>query len=175
VSGPFIWVSFEYSIFRYVKIFKNKNMEFKTLSSKKKINIIDYIKTYLNENPNVDILIGCDSQNYSYNTVYATVIALYIPGNGAHILYNKENLELEKIRSIRLMNEVWKSIEIAELLRNNGLPRAKYIDIDLNPDKRYKSNEILRSAVGLVEGMGYTVRYKSLGVMATYAADMLVK
>jgi uncharacterized protein len=158
------------------KIFiKNKHMEFKTLSTKKKIDLVDYIKSYLNAYPTTELLIGCDSQNYTYNTVYATVVALYKPGNGAHILYNKENLELEKVRSIRLMNEVWKSIEVAELLRNSGLPKAKYIDIDLNPDKRYKSNEVLRSAVGLVEGMGYTVRYKSLGVMATYAADMLVK
>jgi uncharacterized protein len=150
-------------------------MEFKTLSTKQKIDIVDYVKTYLKTYPTVDILIGCDSQNYAYNTMYATVVALYKPGNGAHILFRKENLDLEKTRSIRLMNEVWKSIEIAELLRNSGLPKAKYIDIDLNPDKRYKSNEVLRSAVGLVEGMGYTVRYKSLGVMATYAADMLVK
>jgi predicted RNase H-related nuclease YkuK (DUF458 family) len=73
------------------------------------------------------------------------------------------------------MNEVWKSVETAEILKNAGLPQVKYIDIDVNPDKRYKSNEVLRAAVGLVEGMGYTVRYKSLGVMATYAADMLVK
>jgi hypothetical protein len=29
--------------------------------------------------------------------------------------------------------------------------------------------------VGMVEGMGYSVRYKSLGPIATYAADHLVK
>jgi len=45
----------------------------------------------------------------------------------------------------------------------------------LNPDPRYKSNEVFRQAVGLVEGMGYEVRYKTLGPIATYAADHLVK
>jgi predicted RNase H-related nuclease YkuK (DUF458 family) len=73
------------------------------------------------------------------------------------------------------MTEVWKSIEVAEVLKNAGLPQVKYIDIDINPDKRYKSNEVLRAAVGLVEGMGYQVRYKTLGAMATFAADTLVK
>jgi predicted RNase H-related nuclease YkuK (DUF458 family) len=150
-------------------------MNFRTLTNRHKVNLVDYVKQYLSDNPGVEILVGCDSQNYTANTTYATVVALYKPKGGAHVLYNKEVLPLERVRQVRLMNEVWKSVEIAELLKNSGLPQVKYIDIDVNPDKRYKSNEVLRSAVGLVEGMGYTVRYKSMGVMATYAADMLVK
>jgi hypothetical protein len=34
---------------------------------------------------------------------------------------------------------------------------------------------VFRQAVGLVEGMGYSVRYKTLGPIATYAADNLVR
>lgn len=150
-------------------------MEFRTLTNQQKIDLIEYIKTYLNNNPHVDILIGCDSQGYWDKTIYATVIALYKPGNGAHVLYKKETVEPERVRQVRLMNEVWKSVEVAEFLKNAGLPQVKYIDIDINPDKRYKSNEVLRAAVGLVEGMGYQVRYKTLGAMATFAADTLVK
>ena len=150
-------------------------MEFRTLTNRHKVKLVDYVKQYLSDNPGVEILVGCDSQNYTANTTYATVVALYKPKGGAHVLYNKEILPIERVRQVRLMNEVWKSVEVAELLKNSGLPQVKYIDIDVNPDKRYKSNEVLRSAVGLVEGMGYTVRYKSMGVMATYAADMLVK
>jgi predicted RNase H-related nuclease YkuK (DUF458 family) len=150
-------------------------MEFKSLTTKKNINVIEYIKAYLNAYPTVELLVGCDSQNHAYNTIYATVIALYKPKGGAHILYRKEVLPVENTRQVRLMNEVWKSIETAEFLYKAGLPRVKYIDIDVNPDKRYKSNEVLRSAVGLVEGMGYAVRYKTMGVATTYAADMLVK
>ena len=150
-------------------------MEFRTLTNQQKIDLIEYIKTYLNNNPHVDILIGCDSQGYWDKTIYATVIALYKPGNGAHVLYKKETVEPERVRQVRLMTEVWKSVEVAEFLKNSGLPQVKYIDIDINPDKRYKSNEVLRAAVGLVEGMGYKVRYKTLGAMATFAADTLVK
>ncbi len=150
-------------------------MEFKTLSNRQKIDLIDYIGSYLKSNPTTEILVGCDSQGYKDRTVYATVIALYRPGNGAHVLYMRESLPPEKVRQVRLMNEVWKSIEVAEKIKESGLPGVKYIDIDINPDKRYKSNEVLRAAVGLVEGMGYKVRYKTLGAMATFAADTLVK
>ena len=150
-------------------------MEFKTLRDRKSIDLVDYVRSYLNENPEVEILIGCDSQNHVDTTVYATVVALYFPRNGAHVLFCKEVTPIERTRQVRLMNEVWKSVEVAEKLRLADLPRAKYIDVDLNPDKRYKSNEVLRSAVGLVEGMGYTVRYKSLGALVTHAADALVK
>ena len=150
-------------------------MEFKTLRDRKSIDLVDYVRSYLNENPEVEILIGCDSQNHLDTTVYATVVALYFPRNGAHVLFCKEVTPIERTRQVRLMNEVWKSVEVAEKLRLADLPRAKYIDVDLNPDKKYKSNEVLRSAVGLVEGMGYTVRYKSLGALVTHAADALVK
>jgi len=78
-------------------------------------------------------------------------------------------------RSVRLLNEVWYAIETAEFLKEAGIPKPKWIDIDLNPDPRFKSNEVFRQAVGLVEGMGYEVRYKTLGPIATYAADHLVK
>lgn len=150
-------------------------MEFKTLRDRKNIDLVEYVRAYLNDHPEVEILIGCDSQNHADTTVYATVVALYFPQNGAHLLFCKEVTPIERTRQVRLMNEVWKSVEIAERLRLAGLPRVKYIDVDLNPDKRYKSNEVLRSAVGLVEGMGYNVRYKTLGALVTHAADALVK
>lgn len=150
-------------------------MEFRTLRNRKQIDLVEYVKQYIHENPQVEILIGCDSQNHIDSTVYATVVALYKPQAGAHLLFCKEVTPVERTRQVRLMNEVWKSIEVAELLRLADLPRAKYIDIDLNPDKRYKSNEVLRAAVGLVEGMGYNVRYKTLGALVTTAADALVK
>jgi len=150
-------------------------MEFKTLRDRKSIDLVEYVRSYLIEHPEVEILIGCDSQNHADTTVYATVVALYFPRNGAHLLFCKEVTPVERTRQVRLMNEVWKSVDIAEQLRLAGLPRAKYIDVDLNPDKKYKSNDVLRSAVGLVEGMGYNVRYKTLGALVTHAADALVK
>ena len=150
-------------------------MEYKRLHDSVKVDLITYIKDWIEVKPNVEILIGCDSQNFSDKTIYAIVVALYDKGKGAHVLYNRWKTQREPTRNVRLLNEVWYAVETAEALKAAGLPKVKWIDIDINPDPKYKSNEVLRQAVGLVEGMGYKVRYKTLGPIATYAADHLVK
>jgi predicted RNase H-related nuclease YkuK (DUF458 family) len=150
-------------------------MTYKKLYSGEKVDLLDYVKEYMELNNDVEILIGCDSQNFSDKTIYAIVVALYHKGKGAHVLYNKWKTQREQTRSVRLLNEVWYAVEVAETMKNSGIPKVKWIDIDINPDPQFKSNEVFRHAVGLVEGMGYEVRYKSLGPIATYAADHLVK
>lgn len=150
-------------------------MEYKRLFDGQKVELVDYVKDYMSTKENVEILIGCDSQNFSDKTIYAIVVALYEPGKGAHVLFRRWKSDRERVRATRLLNEVWYAIETAEEMKNNGIPKPKWIDIDLNPDPRYKSNEVFRQAVGMVEGMGYKVRYKSLGPIATYAADHIVK
>ncbi len=77
--------------------------------------------------------------------------------------------------TVRLLNEVWHSIETAELLKNELGIKATWIDIDLNPDPKFRSNQALTSAVGIVTGMGYKVRHKGNSPIMTYAADHLVK
>ena len=150
-------------------------MVYKKLYSGEKVDLISYVKEYMETHKGVEILIGCDSQNFNNRTIYAIVVALYHTGKGAHVLYNKWTAQREPTRSVRLLNEVWYAVEVAEVMKNSGIPKVKWIDIDINPDPKYKSNEVFRQAVGLVEGMGYEVRYKSLGPIATYAADHLVK
>jgi predicted RNase H-related nuclease YkuK (DUF458 family) len=154
----------------------NKNdMVYKRLFDGTDVNLTDYIRDYVETHNDVDILIGCDSQNYVDKTTYAIVVALYHRGKGAHVLYKRWKTQREHVRATRLLNEVWYAVETAEAIKNAGLPKVKWIDVDLNPDPRYKSNEVFRQAVGMVEGMGYQVRYKTLGPIATYAADHLVK
>ena len=97
---------------------------FKTLHGIEIPDIIEYIREYLSTRDNVEILIGSDSQSYSNSkTVYGVVIALYTKGKGAHVLCTKDTTPFEKDTSSRLMNEVWKAVEIAEFLRENGLPK----------------------------------------------------
>lgn len=154
---------------------KSNVMAYRKLYDREELDLIPYVREYLERNQNVEILIGCDSQNYSDYTTYAIVVALYRPGRGAHVLFNRWKTKKEKITSTRLLNEVWYAVEVAEELRQAEIQKVKYIDIDINPDPKFKSNEVLRQAVGLVEGMGYSVRYKTLGPVVTYAADHLVK
>ena len=150
-------------------------MLYRKLNSGEEVDLLPYVSEYMENYHDVEILIGCDPQNFSDKTIYAVVVALYHKGKGAHVLYRRWKTKREPTRSVRLLNEVWYAIETAEEMRNSGIPKATWIDVDLNPDPRFKSNEVFRQAVGMVEGMGYQVRYKSLGPIATYAADHLVK
>lgn len=150
--------------------------KFRTLYGTPVPSIIDYIKEYISDREDVEILIGSDSQCYgNKKTVYGVVIALYTKGKGAHVLCARETVAMERNTSTRLLTEVWKSIELAEFLKDNGLPKPQWIDIDLNPDPKFKSNATLRQAVGMVESCGYKVRYKHLGAIMTYAANKLVR
>jgi predicted RNase H-related nuclease YkuK (DUF458 family) len=74
-----------------------------------------------------------------------------------------------------LWSEVERSIEIAEYLKSSNIKRPAFIDIDLNPDPQFKSNQALRAALGYVESMGYIVRCKPDAVSATYVADKICK
>lgn len=149
--------------------------QFKTLTRHEKIDLIQYVKEYKSTRPDLEILIGCDSQNRKAETIYAIVIGLYTPGKGAHVLYSRFNTLRERENTVRLLNEVWFSVEIAESLKSELGVTPNWIDIDLNPDPKYKSNVALTSAVGIVTGMGYKVRHKGLSPVMTYAADQLVK
>ena len=158
--------------------------KFTTLSKKEIPDIAEYVKEYItnkDRNDEIEILIGCDSQCYgSKKTVYGLVIVLHTvtkggSGKGGHILCHKEVKPFEKNTPVRLLQEVWMSVELANDLTERGLPKPTYIDIDLNPDPKFKSNAVLRQAIGLVEGMGYKARWKHTGVMATYSANMLAR
>lgn len=150
-------------------------MKFRKMFRPAEFEVVDYVKEYLSKHDDIEILIGCDSQNHGAETVYAVVVAMYRPGKGAHIIFRKWKSPKEFSRPERLLNEVWFSIEVAELLTGAGIKKPAYIDIDINPDPRYKSNQVFRQAIGWVEAYGYTPRAKHDGVMATYMADSLVK
>ena len=148
-------------------------MEFRKFDGKR-IDLVSYVKDYVARFPNTEILIGCDSQNMGAHTSYAVIAALYEPGHGAHVIYRREKEERERNRPTRLMKEVWKSVEVANLLKDNGL-NVKYIDIDINPNPRFKSNEVYESACGLVRGCGFECRYKTLAPLCTTMADFMAR
>ena len=135
----------------------------------------DYVKDYVNTHENTEILVGTDSQNRGDNTIYSTVIALYEPRHGARCIFRRGRGPRERSRATRLMNEVWASVATAEELVKNGVRKPKYIDIDINPSPRFKSNEVFTSAKGMIEGMGYEVRFKTFGPLVTTMADYVVK
>jgi predicted RNase H-related nuclease YkuK (DUF458 family) len=148
---------------------------FRSLTNRKEVDLIPYVSNFLKENEGTILYVGCDSQNVREWTNYATVIVLYNPGKGGHVLYSKTVMPKIEDRYTKLWNEVEYSIEVAEYLTNNGIQRPSYIDLDLNPDPKYKSNQILRAALGYVESMGYIPRCKPNAMVASHVADALCK
>lgn len=148
-------------------------MEFKKIDGTI-IDLEEYVSNYMKSHISTEILVGCDSQNRRNKTSYAAVVALYNPGHGAHVIFRRWSTKKETVRSSRLLNEVWSSVEIAEVLKSTGY-KPKYIDIDINPDPRYRSYEVFSQATGMVEGMGYEVRFKTLGPLVTSMADHLAR
>ena len=150
---------------------KNK---FKKFDNKKIKDVIEYVKDYILKYPETEILIGSDSQTEKGFTTYCTVIVMYRPGKGGHCIYRKWKVKKVTVDSTRLLSEVWASVEVSNMLKDSGIS-IKYIDIDINPDPKYKSHVVYSGAKGLVEGMGYTCRAKTLAPRATSVADWIVK
>jgi len=148
-------------------------LKFKSLSTRKEVDLIPYVKDFLANNLDTTIYVGCDSQNERYTT-YAVVIVLHNPGKGGHVLYTKDIVNRIPDRFIRLWNEVEYSLQTAVILSENGI-NPNYIDLDLNPDPKYKSNQVLRAALGYIESMGYTPRCKPEAMVASYVADAICK
>ena len=145
------------------------------LTDSEEVDLIPYIKTWMGSNPGHKIYIGCDSQNKGRTTTYATVIVLHYPSGGGHVLYRKDKIEKVASSFERLWKEVELSVETANLLIDSGLGKPDCIDVDLNPDPKYNSNQLLRAAVGLIESMGIKARYKSKSPWAISIADSMCK
>lgn len=147
-------------------------MEFRKLSNRQPVDLLPYAVEFLRKNPNHKIYVGSDSQNDKRSTVYVTVIVFH-SGEGGHVLYSKTTMPRISDRFSRLWKEVEFSIEAAEQLKVLGLPPIESIDLDLNPDPKFGSNNVLRSAVGYVESLGYKWRIKPDSPMASCVADSI--
>jgi predicted RNase H-related nuclease YkuK (DUF458 family) len=144
----------------------------------KAFDLIPYVKTYLEENPRKDIRIyvGCDSQNLKKkpHTGYVTVVAFYIGTSGVHLIFLAEKVKKIRDNWTRLWGEVERTMQVAEELRNNGVPVYR-IDLDFNQDDEHDSNRLVGAGEGLFKGMGYNVASKPDDLVASRAADHIIK
>jgi uncharacterized protein len=102
------------------------------------------------------IYIGCDSQVSKHNTnvTYSKVVVLHIDSNKGGIVFGEVHTEryYGSIRQ-RLMQEVFLATEIALELLDAIEDRPFEIHLDLNPSPKYKSNVIVKEAIGYVRGV----------------------
>ena len=80
---------------------------------------IDYIKKNAVDHSEIIIYIGTDSKQLRKHTMYATAIAFYHVGKGAHIIFNRTKIPKVKDLFTRLYNEVEMTRRTAEALNKD--------------------------------------------------------
>jgi predicted RNase H-related nuclease YkuK (DUF458 family) len=148
---------------------------FRRLQDGQKIDLAHYVADYRERHPGTRMYVGTDSHHRGERTVYATVIVFHHPGRGGHVIYR--SWEVPKVRDLftKLWNEVEASVFTAMELERCGAGKPACIDLDLNPDTRWESNRVLRSALGFTEAMGYRPRCKPFAFSASCVADRICK
>lgn len=144
-------------------------------------NVNEYVKEYFTTHDGeYKLFIGTDSQKVRKQSLvyYATVICIYNVGHGAHILYSKQKRTNIKNMFDRLWWEIEYSMAITNELKDGGVLVNRNIlsvHIDISPKVKNKSNDVYKSAVGYVTGMGYNCLAKPNAVAATYCSDWVVR
>ncbi|MDC0008909.1 hypothetical protein OAE73_00950 [bacterium] len=150
-------------------------MKFKKLTGPPQFELAPYVKEIVSNNHKLDmqIYLGCDSQNKGISTVYATTLVFHMASAGCHVIYKKETVPIIKDMWTRLWKETEKSCEVALYLREHGI-EVSTIDLDYNTDPSKKSNKLVSAAVGYVESLGFRARCKPDLLPGAYAADNIV-
>lgn len=140
---------------------------------------VKYTLDYLSQNPGTKLYIGSDSQKKRKVIQYALVLAYRKGTTGAHFIYTKWDvpkkgaLRGDALIVQRLQNEIQCSIEFAERLKEHSI-NVHQIDLDLNDDPSFKSNNLVQMGVGWARGLGYNVTIKPDEQVATKAANHIV-
>jgi len=136
--------------------------------------IIDLIKKY----PSSQIHVGTDSHFKSGKLIFATVIAVYSPGECSRYFFKRtfENSSYRIALSSRLLKEVQDSIETAELIRNRfKIERKIFVHADISSDKKNKSNIVYEQAKQWIIAMGFGCKMKPISWASSSIADLHAK
>ena len=137
------------------------------------------------------VYIGCDSVSYKKlnpNThklekwaKYAVAIAVHINNaNGCkafHYVVDERNYDdKENKPRLRLMAEVYKSVEAFQEFEDLLVDREVEIHLDVNPNKCHQSNAVAQQAVGFVKGVtGIDAEIKPNAFAGSYLADHIAR
>ena len=151
------------------------NGHFRLMGSGESIHLDHYIPEFLKENPDVELIIGCDSQSIANHTIFVTTVVLRYDQRGAHVIYHKEKLPRNNDLWSRLWSEMERSAGIAVHVRDKIGIQPAQIDLDLNDDPKYASFKVRAAAMGYLESLGFKPRTKPHLLPAKGAANFLCK
>lgn len=168
-----------------------------------KINIIEEIEKsvkYWSDfigKERLKFIVSCDSQRHGGKVVYVTTIVFLRKGAGGQGYYIREISSIpgyresihneskqeryKRIQSIvqrRLWNECVKAVKCAlwldSLLSKYDL-HVEEIHEDINSNKKYRSNDMLKAIVGYIEAVGFKPVIKPNAWVASSIADSKTK
>jgi len=151
------------------------NRVFKSGTTTRPINLIEYILDYIKEYPETKIYVGSDSQNRGPETIYATAVVLRYRTKGCHVLYYKTRVPLVRDFWSRLWRETEMSIETATFITENSPLKIESIDLDFNDDEYKASNKLVSASKGWVSAAGFRSTTKPSLQIATRAADHIIR
>jgi predicted RNase H-related nuclease YkuK (DUF458 family) len=135
------------------------------------VDVVKHTLQQLQQNPNVEIHIGTDSQSIADKTIYVTVIAYKFGTNGVHYIYSKDKVDKVRSRYDKLFKEAVLTIEFAQWFSERFGSIKVELDFDYNDDERFFSQRLVPITKGWAEGLGYKVNIKPIKQIATRAAD----
>ncbi len=145
---------------------------------------IDEVKAFIiNCSPETKIYLGADSERVNVNGTwfadYTLAVVIHIDGKHGCKIFGDVQRERDWDQkankpSLRLMQEVYKISDLFHELSDVLQDRHVEVHLDINPDERYKSSQVVSQAIGYIKGTCNVDAFvKPRAFAASYAADRL--
>jgi len=162
-------------------------IDFRKTGGQKIQDIVQYVKDYVQNHSNIEVVVTTDSQNRAGKTIFCTAVIMYDKGDGehghgAHCIWRRwEVPEYDETQEQnRLRQEVYESCEVAKELQNNGI-QVDLVEMDINQDPGEKeknhSNKIFEEMKAYVAWAGFECSWKGKADGSCFASfpDKIVK
>ncbi|MDA0940256.1 MAG: hypothetical protein O2990_04580 [Bacteroidetes bacterium] len=146
--------------------------KFTVMGGRLKHDVCEYITAMTSES-DVQVHVGCDSQNHKRHTVYVTTVVFRFPNNGAHVIYRRERVPKILDMWTKLWGETERSVALANLILAECNLRVHQIDLDFNSDSKYASHKLVSASSGYITSLGFDSKVKPDLLMAAWAANVL--
>ena len=151
---------------------EDSHRKFTVMGGRLKHDVCDYI-TAMTSQSEVEVHVGCDSQNHKRHTVYVTTVVFRFSNNGAHVIYRRERVPKILDMWTKLWGETERSVELANLILEECNLRVNQIDLDFNSDSQYASHKLVSASSGYITSLGFKSKVKPDLLMAAWAANVL--
>jgi predicted RNase H-related nuclease YkuK (DUF458 family) len=148
-----------------------------------KINLQE-VKDYIRQSsPETKIYLGADSERVNVRGVwyadYTLAVVVHIDGRHGCKIFGDVQRERDWDQrankpAMRLMNEVYKVSDLFQELSDVLEDRYVEVHLDINPNERYASSQVVNQAIGYIKGTcNIDAQVKPQAFAASYAADRL--